>query len=144
MVDFLSILSSSLQQCLGSLQAVLLRQRLFPEDLGSMAPPCTNKEDMLNGTNYAHWRLQLKVWFIHTGLWKLVQGFEKKLEWPRTLRSGPWIRRMHSRRIFRIGMNEIQRHTLSWSGFLQRKSFWVSKTLISAAEVWSKLEDPTP
>lgn len=43
-----------------------------------MAPPCTTKEDKLNGSNYSYWKLQLKVWFIHKGLWELMQGFEKK------------------------------------------------------------------
>lgn len=74
-----------------------------------MAPPCTNKEDK---TNYAHSHRQLKVLFIHKGVWELVQGFERKPSALRNLKmdwgSGGCI----PERATRLGRNEIGRPSL--------------------------------
>ena len=46
-----------------------------------MAPPCPSKDDKLaDGSNFAHWRLTMTLWFKKKGLWEIVDGTEKKPE----------------------------------------------------------------
>lgn len=43
------------------------------EDMG---PPCSSKEDKLDGMNFAHWRLTMMLWFQKKGLWVIMTGKE--------------------------------------------------------------------
>eukprot|EP00250_Pteridium_aquilinum_P031304 c43395_g1_i1 orf=269-472(+) len=42
-----------------------------------MAPPCTNKEDKLDKTNFAHCKLTMRIWFQQKGLRDIVNGNEE-------------------------------------------------------------------
>lgn len=46
-----------------------------------MAPPYPSKEDNLaDRSNFAYWRLTMKLWFEKKGLWEIVDEAKTKLE----------------------------------------------------------------
>ena len=102
-----------------------------------MGLPCSNKDDKLNGDNYAHWNLIMRLWFTSKGLWDIVNGSEERPV-------------KDSNRFTRLQEEEFLKSLVDWDALnakamsaiaesLTKEISPAIQTLKTAKEMWSKL-----
>lgn len=102
-----------------------------------MAPPCINKEDKLNGNNYAHLSCNSRPSAFTRAYGSFDKASRRNQCILSTLRSELQSTMPLFRKSFKIGRIEIKRPTQSCFGPSAKKFVQLFQTLASAAKVWS-------